>query len=209
MPKPTSYICERSAEYALIPELVRKLKERFSSVTPIYPWMTREGSGFSKELHTGCQFKVLGLYARRPKLMSFSDSSIQVKFNEGIILGAAAGRELGIPMIAGCPLARNFLELGSCNSFLWADLRKFSSDEVDLNIVVDASLDYRRLYERYLIADLDDVLSIVEFEARYIDVRDLIDFVKIITMSGKEYGEYHPFAYMGGYKAVYILLANP
>ena len=206
MPEPISYICERSAEYVLIPELVRKLKEKYSFVTPIYPWMTREGSRFSKEHHAAVRFKVLGLYARRPKI-SNSDDLISVKINQEIVISAAVGYRLGIPMIAGCPLARNLIELGRCDRFLWVDLKKVSSSDVDFTILVDGS-SHRGCFEKYVIGDLEDVLRSVELDAREIDLSTLVEYVKTITMAGKGSGAYHPFAYMGGYKAVYLLMAD-
>jgi 5-deoxy-D-glucuronate isomerase len=52
------------------------------------------------------------------------------------------------------------------------------------------------------------VLRSVELEAREIDLSTLVEYVKTITMAGKGSGAYHPFAYMGGYKAVYLLMAD-
>ncbi len=207
MPEPISYICERSAEYALIPELVRKLKEIYSFVTPIYPWMTREGSRFSREYHAAVKFKVLGVYARRPKLLNADDDLIHVKVNQEIVISAAVGRSLGIPMIAGCPLARNLIELGCCEKFLWLDLKKISPSDGDFTIVVDEA-SHKNSFERYVIDDLAEILRTVELEARQIDLNTLVESVKTIAMAGKGYGAYHPFAYMGGYKAVYLLMAD-
>ncbi len=208
MPEPISYICERSAEYVLIPELVRKFRERYSFVTPIYPWMTREGSRFSREQNAGAEFRVLGVYARRPKFLKLNDNLIHVKINQEIVVSAAVGRSLGIPMIAGCPLARNIKELGSCSDYIWVDLKNIPSSEGDFTILVDGISQYEGCYSDYVIGDLEDVLEAVELEARCLDFNTLIDSIKNISTAGKGGGVYHPFAYMGGYKAVYLLMAD-
>jgi len=48
---PKSFINERSAEYILVPNLKSILLEKFSTVTPLFPWATREGSVLSKQIH--------------------------------------------------------------------------------------------------------------------------------------------------------------
>jgi hypothetical protein len=208
VPNPTSYICERSAEYALIPELVSKFKTKYEFVTPIYPWISREGSNISRSLHGLKSFKILGLYARRPKLLDEDDPFITVKFSEQIIYGGHMGFELGIPMIAGCPLARNFFELSTCKNFLWADLSKFSIDDIDIQISVDKDGKTSEIFNKFLIHKTDDVIDFVELTSESFDLEMFIQAIKKIKMTSKGYGVYYPMAFMGGYKPVYFLLAN-
>ena len=70
MAKATSDIGEHTAEFVIVPVLNQLLSKVYDSVTPIYPWISREGSNISLELHSRDKFKVVGLYPRRPKLYS-------------------------------------------------------------------------------------------------------------------------------------------
>ncbi len=108
MNKAKSFVCEHTAEYILVPKLKTILHKRFNKVTPVYYWTSKEGSNISKELHGNDKFKVVGLYPRRPKLISVDNSIITVKINKQIIFGAQSGMDFGIPIIAGCPVANNF-----------------------------------------------------------------------------------------------------
>jgi len=141
---PKSFISEHTAEYTLVPNLKNILQKRFSIVTPLFPWATREGGTIARHLHKGERFKVVGLYPRRPKLLSANSSIITVKLNRQILLGAQCGMELGIPIIAGCPLAKNFWELGNSPHCLWIKLDQGSKkdcDDIELKIEDIRSLD--------------------------------------------------------------------
>lgn len=208
MPTPTSYICERTAEYALIPELAKNLRSNFKFVTPIYPWISREGSNISLEVHTQQSFKVLGLYARRPKFLTADDTTTRVKFNDKIIRAAHLSLELGIPMIAGCPLARNFLELGTCKNFLWADLSKFTREEFEITIEIDEKQEIKDTYKNLLIQNQDEIFKLIESKSRNIGVKDLIQTIKSVEANSRGYGKQYSMAFMGGYKPVYFLLSD-
>lgn len=207
MREPVSYICERTAEYVLIPELIKYLKERYSFVTPIYPWMTRELSRFSREMHGATSLRMLGLYARRPKIMTGDDNSIYIKINREIVMASAVARDFGIPMIAGCPLARNLIELGSCDKFLWVDLNSISPSDADSVIVVDELAWHKTSGEGIATFDLAQAMQTTELAVRQIDLNTLAESIKAIGMA--RWGEsYHPYYFAGGYKPVYFLMAD-
>ena len=65
MARARSYICERSAEYVLVPELVNELRKTIKFVTALYPWASRESSKISVEVNESKSFKVLGVYISR------------------------------------------------------------------------------------------------------------------------------------------------
>ena len=94
-----------------------------------------------------------------------------------------------------------------CDRFLWLDLKNASPSDGDFTIVVDEASD-KNSFERYVISDLSEILQTVELEARQIELNTLVESLKTISMAGMGYGVYHPFAYMGGYKAVYLLMAD-
>lgn len=204
---PTSFICERSAEYILIPQVIEALRSKFRYVVPIYPWISREGGNISKLVNSSCSFKVLGLYPRRPKLLP-NNEEIIVKFSEQIIYGAKASQALGIPIIAGCPLAKSFWELSECKSFLWANLAEFSIDDIDYCAVVNAHGLMKDEPEGYFFKDINRIYEIIERSDKYFNISTFIDAIKEIKMSSGGIGYYIPMYFMGGYKPVYFLLAN-
>jgi hypothetical protein len=59
MKKATSFIGEHTAELSIVPVLKTILHNEFEFVTPIFPWMTREGGIISKHLHKNEKFKIL------------------------------------------------------------------------------------------------------------------------------------------------------
>ena len=130
---PKSFISERSAEYVLVPNLKSILLEKFSTVTPLFPWATREGGSLSKHIHGGETFRMIGLYARRPKLIS-TGTNITIKLNRQILMGAKQGEELGIPIIAGCPLVKDFWELGGDPECVWIRLDQEPEDDIEIEI---------------------------------------------------------------------------
>ena len=124
MRRASSYICEHSAEFTLVPELKKILKKKLEFVTPIFPWLTREGSRVSHHIHEKDEFCVLALYPRRPKLSSIDPIKIEIKINPELIEVSKVGSEHGIPVMAGCPLATNFWCLGGEPEFLWVKINE-------------------------------------------------------------------------------------
>ncbi|TRX75098.1 hypothetical protein [Pseudomonas mangiferae] len=207
MREPVSYICERTAEYTIVPELVRHLKSKHSYVTPIYPWMTRELSRFSRELPGAGGFKILGLYARRPKIRAGLDNSIYIKINREIVIASKVARDFGIPMIAGCPLARNLIELGCCDRFLWVDLHSVYPSDADSLVVVDNFSWDKTSEEAFLNSDLAQVMQDAESVMREVNLNILAEAIKAIGLAVQGI-DYHPYYFKVGYKPVYFLIAD-
>ena len=206
MSKVTSFICEHTAEYILIPKLKEILHKRFDIVTPIYPWALREGSNISKELHKHDKFKVVGLYPRRPKLVSATNPKITVKINEQILLGAQSGMKLGIPIIAGCPSARNFWELGNNPNCVWIKLNQGLTETFELELEHIQSSNYMNQISKFTFTNEEDLLTYLSEKSELIDFTHAISSFRKIKMDSEGTGFYYPFRFMGGYKPVYFLL---
>ncbi|WP_027917484.1 MULTISPECIES: hypothetical protein [unclassified Pseudomonas] len=131
-----------------------------------------------------------------------------MKINHELAVAAAAGRSLGIPMIAGCPLAKDLIELGSCNRFFWVDLAKVKPSDLGFDMVIDNPLADETQDKSFVIDNLDEVLRIVEAESNLIGFDTFLESMKVIGMASRGRGAYHPLAFMGGYKAVYLLLTD-
>ena len=122
----TSFISEHTAEYIMIPKFKSILKKSYSIIVPIYPWLKREFGALSTNIHANDTFKVVGLYPRRPKLISKS-GNFMVKVNPDLIDCSEEALSNNIPMIAGCPLATNFKELNENTIYFRAKLSNSTS----------------------------------------------------------------------------------
>ena len=206
MTKATSYICEHTAEFVLIPTLKDILYRRFESVTPIFPWITREGGKISFKLHGHEIFRILGLYPRRPKLNSTKHENIIIKVNEQVLFGAQSRLEFGIPIIAGCPIASDFWELGKDPNCLWIKLESESMESFEIELEwKNSSYMITRFPECAFQTD-EDILTYIDNTAETTDLRTALDAIKTIKMQSKGIELYYPMAFMGGYKPVYFLL---
>ncbi len=206
MAKATSYICEHTAEYTLVPTLKNILRRKFESVTPIFPWITREGGNTSFRLHGHEKFKILGLYPRRPKLNPANYENIIVKVNEQILFGAKSGLEYGIPIIAGCPIASDFWELGKDPNCLWINLESISMEKFEIELELDNSSYSITKFPECAFQSEEDILTYIDDIAETTDLITALEAIKTIKMQSKGIEFYYSMAFMGGYKPVYFLL---
>ncbi|MDH3973337.1 MAG: hypothetical protein OEV42_03565 [Deltaproteobacteria bacterium] len=203
MNKSTSFICERTAEYVLIPALKQILQKKYEFVTPIFPWITREGSNISKAVHEKEKFHIVGLYPRRPKLANAEGTEIHIKINREIIAGAKSALEHGIPVVAGCPLANNFETLGSEPDCIWFNLYESTSE--NYHIEMDNG-HMKSLLHKHIFASEEDLLNYIVGNCNLLSLPDALEAFKGVKMKSRGLGYYHPMAFMGGYKPVYFLM---
>lgn len=119
----SSFFCERTAEYALVPRLQRSLEAHFGSAIPIFYWKTREGNRVSSEVHRAQFVQVLAMFARRPKLTGRKDW-LSGKINFEIFQFADAARSVGVPTIAGFPAVASLHGLYSDPPIYWLPIEK-------------------------------------------------------------------------------------
>lgn len=173
-------------------------------MTPIYPWITREGSNISKLQHTSHRFYVLGIFARRPKLQT-NCNKIYIKINQSLIQSSIVANEVGIPLIAGCPLAKNFWELGNCEKSAWFNLDMLDGDQ-DYFFEIDDNFAGGK-HGDICTTELAQILPTLLEKATLHDLNTFIDAHKSIRdCSYSEYG-LHPL-YQSGYKPIYLLMTN-
>ena len=182
MTKATSYICEHTAEYALVPALKNILYKKFESVTPIFPWITREGGNTAFRLHGHEKFKILGLYPRRPKFNPANHANIIIKVNEQILLGAKSGLDYGIPIIAGCPIASNFWELGKDPNCLWINLESESMENFEIELELDSSSYSIIKFPEYVFQSQEDILAYIDNIAETTVLNRALEAIKTIKM---------------------------
>lgn len=201
-----SFISEHTVEYYLVPALKSILLKRYQTVIPMFPWFSREGSNISLEIHSDTKFKLVGLYPRRPKLVSRNQSTIKVKFNLQISIAAKKGYSLGIPMLAGVPFARNFLELGNSDNYFWFKLGIYENNDYEIDINNKGSLLENNSLAEMVIKDQEDLLSFVDGNTEVMRWNDAIEAMKQIKShsEGAEYNRHFFFA--NAYKPVYFVL---
>lgn len=122
---------ERTAEYALVPNLVAQLTERFQRVIPVYFWGTREGSRVGRESGEGQTVKVVAIFARRPKVRHPGCDSILVKINNILFSTANAGADVGVGVIAGVPLVSSLTDFSINSQCSWFQLTSDSEENED------------------------------------------------------------------------------
>ncbi len=203
MSEAKSFIGEYSIGLSLVPYIKEILHEEYEFVTPIFPWMTREGSNISKDLHRNDQFKIFGIYPRRPKL-TLDSEDLEFKINAHIIAGAYGGLKLGIPIIAGCPLVKNFWELSNNIKFLLIrlDLDKNS----DFLFKIKKGETFKPALSRILFNKNHEILDYINEKAKLFSIEQAIKAFKEVKMKSMNWASYPRFGFSGGYKPFYFLI---
>lgn len=199
----SSFICEHTAEYILIPRLTDILKQKFKVVVPIYPWLTREGNNLSKSIHRQDKFKIVGFYPRRPKI-NLKNHKILIKINNEFLNGAKEASRINIPMIAGCPLARNLWELNEDTKCIWIKLTDNTRSFYNIECVDEIPTEYKVIQREEILNTNHDILNFVINGSKELDFENLIQAIQTIRAhSSTVY-----FMGFGSYKPVYFLLKD-
>lgn len=106
----TSFICEHSAEFVLVPFITELFAAHKQKLVPLYFWKTREGSIKSKKCDPGIPIRILSMYARRPKIDYPGQDSILVRINHRLFEHAAYLKENGIQTIIGVPRISSIMD---------------------------------------------------------------------------------------------------
>jgi len=196
----SSFISEHTAEYVLVPSLVKILKKRFSTVVPMYPWITREGTNLSKEIHQHDSFNVIGLFCKRPKI-HVKDRNILFKINNDFLRTQEVSYDVGIPILVGIPLIKNLWQLSEKPNCIWAKL----SEEIEPYYEIpnnDDLSDWLNLPDNgHLFSVDEDLLEYIENNTRLMNLVSFIESVRIIRRT-------NPSSLFGSgiYKPVYFLI---
>jgi hypothetical protein len=200
------FFSEHSAEYVLVPILKNILHEEYNFVTPIYPSLSKEGSNLARKIHKDEKFKVVGLYPRRPKLVFPDDSITTIKLNHEILRAAEHGEKIGVPMIAGCPLVKNFWELGKNPECCWIKLGKGIKDDTEIKIEKNQDVKNKIEESCCLFVNKEELLAYYLEHSLFMRLEDAIMAFREIKYAywGNQYRGY--FGIMSGYKPVYFLM---
>ena len=203
MSKYTSFLGEHTIELTIVPLLKTILSQDYEHVIPIFPWMTREGGKVSKFVHKYDNFKVLGLYPRRPKLNLNDQNRIKVKLSGQVILGAQSGFSRGIPIIGGLPLVFNLWELSSNPNCIWLKLNY----EPDLNDSLEHEIFPNNEYFKDKVFKSEhEILKLIETSAKTFNLIEALQVFREIQKESLNRDAYSSFFYMGAYKPIYFLM---
>lgn len=137
--KATSFMSESTAAYALVPDLIAQLGMHFAHIVPVYFWSTREGARVGIESMGNRTVRVLGAYARRPKVIHPGDDRILVKINDLIFSGAREGSRFGIPVLAGVPLVNSLADFSLGVRCSWFHIGGTSRTDTDCEFLLPVS----------------------------------------------------------------------
>ena len=133
----TSFICEHSAEFVLIPLLTQLFSAHKQNLIPLYFWKTREGSSISKRCDHNTPIRLLAMYARRPKICDPDQDYILVKINDILFERAYYLKESGIPTIVGVPRVSSIMDLHIGCPCSWFNLCPDRNFKSDLEFMID------------------------------------------------------------------------
>ena len=204
---PTSFISEHTAEYPLVHSLVGILSRQFSTIIPIYFWATREGSRIAAEGMGRRHVRVVTAYPRRPKVVNPEDSILLLKINAELLLAGSAGLDLGIPVLAGVPLASGLLQFSIETTCSWFHIKGSSAGDHDLEILVSLTGEAQEPSSSRpgVIGPLtsEDLLSIVQSGAREMPWDVAVESIRRVRSSG-EIGTRGFF--FSGYRPFYLVM---
>ncbi len=113
------FISEHTAEYYLVPAIVHSMLAHNVQALPFYFWSYREGSRVGIESGLDRNVRIAAIYPRRPKIRYAGDDHVVIKFNQSLFKAAEEGTSLGIPVLAGAPIASSLFDLSEASSRMW------------------------------------------------------------------------------------------
>ena len=130
MKRLTSFMSEHTAEYVLVPNIVRQLSAHFCDIIPMYFWSTREGNRTADEFMSARPARILTVFPRRPKVSETVEERITMKVNQELIGYTRVSLSVMIPVFAGVPLVSSLLALrieSPCSWRFWKNAGAFAS----------------------------------------------------------------------------------
>lgn len=202
-----SYISEHSAEYALVPNLAAILSKKYSAVVPIYFWATREGGSLAEACVGPHRVRLVAAYARRPKVESPGSKLLRMKINAPLFRSAELGRNLGVPVLAGVPLATELLRFCVTTPCAWFLLNDRFNMGADVIVTLDRSgqiqdgQEERRLVRGPL--SEAEILGEIAGKAVLMEWGDAVQAIRALRKSEKDYGWF-----VSGYRPFFLIIPD-
>ncbi|MDR9851372.1 hypothetical protein [Herbaspirillum huttiense] len=139
-------------------------------------------------------------------MVAADSAGIAFTFNAAIGMGAEKALAEGIPAVGGCPVARSFFELASCNQFIWVNVLECQSFDITRRIELNQRGEIFNNDAPNVFSD-DEILHLIETESRWVCIQQFMEAVKQIKAAGGPERFFGPFRMFSGYKPIYFLLA--
>lgn len=203
-----SFLSEHSAEYILVPRIVSYLKPHFRCVIPIYFWSTREGSSIAGACEPTQPVRVINIFARRPKVSTPNQESIEVKFNQPLFQIARLASTFGISTLAGVPIASSIFDISLDTECAFFEL--FDSEEdFSISLSVSGNVFFRPPNSGALdlIRNPEDLLERVLKKCVSSDWRNMMENLRELRRTGYNAGYGHP-VFSAAYRPFHLLLLD-
>jgi hypothetical protein len=126
-----SFMSEHTAEYALTPDLIRRLSPHFNGTIPMFFWSTREGNAAARKGMSNVAVRLLTAFPRRPKTTGSDQSHVFMKVNVELLSYAQTSARFGVSVCAGVPLITSLSTFRANSPCCWFDLQGFGESHQD------------------------------------------------------------------------------
>jgi hypothetical protein len=168
-------------------------------------WSTREGNATARKLMSNMSVRLVTAFPRRPKISRSGENQITMKVNRELLSHARVSADVGIPVLAGIPLAASLSTLRVESPCCWFDLREFVSADRDcfVGITLDGAITPDHPPHEFSPQPLSDLqlLAIVN-QSPVLPWDDAIETLCRIRYMTPEYGRFYFF---GGYKPFHFV----
>jgi hypothetical protein len=200
-----SFMSEHTAEYALVPDLVRRLSPHFHAIMPMFFWSTREGNAAARKRMSNSRVQLLTAFPRRPKVSKTDENRITMKVNQELLSYARVSVAAGVPVLAGIPLVSSLVSFGIQSPCCWFDLVEFVSADRDcfVTITLNGTISPDRSSGEFSPQPLDDsqIFAAVSRSAK-LGWDDAVETLRRIRYMTPESGR---FSFFGGYKPFHFV----
>lgn len=200
MKRLASFISENSLSLTVSENLKNILLKKYSSVVPLMPWLTREGSSISKLLHKNDLFKVVGCYPRRPKINELKEYNFKV--GKKIIESSEFSENNGLPIILSMPVIQNFWELSEEPFIIYSKIDYEISGDYFITLNCDRS--FIQENQNRLSLKSDDIFDIIDDKSDVFNVESLFRLYREINNINNP----SRFGYYSVYKPLLFLIKN-
>ena len=140
------FMSEHTAEFLLVPDIVRRLEPAFPHIVPFYYWASREGSRIVAASDSS-YIRLVAVYGRRPKVGMYGQPRVLMKVNKELFDHAAIFKGYGIPVLAGLPCVSRLTDCTSGAACAWFFLDPCGGAYEDEYLELDIRQSERAVYE--------------------------------------------------------------